>query len=184
MRKLLLSVLSVACMLVLVVLGARSSLAPLRTNTRSSGPSQIIAPSLSAPYNQPGPAPSKLVLDSKEATPQLIHQVGQPLLFAADPALRSDAAAALATLARRCQETNPKGALHEPQMLDLLSTALDKETNADVKRTIIAAIADFRFPEAATILNRAAADPNPAIREAAREAKIKRDRKLAQKVSG
>lgn len=66
----------------------------------------------------------------------------------------------------------------EPQTLDILAAAFARESDAQVKVEIVNALSDFNAPEAAEFLNRAIEDGNPAVRNAAQQAKIRRDRRL------
>ncbi len=154
------------------------------TRSPVATPTMSLTPSSALSYVRAGKTPSLLVLETRGVSAELVHNVGNPLLFDSDPIIRADAASALSVLARRCQESSHRGASHEPQMLDLLATALEQETSADVKRTIIDAVASFLYPEAAAILDKAASDADPSIREAAQEAKIKRNRKILRSISG
>jgi HEAT repeat protein len=68
--------------------------------------------------------------------------------------------------------------VREPQAFEILAAAYAEETDVRVKIAIVESLSEFTVPEAAELLNRAIEDSNPAVREAAQQAKRKRDMRL------
>jgi HEAT repeat protein len=74
--------------------------------------------------------------------------------------------------------------LQEPLMMEALSLAFDRESNASVRRCLVESAGQFNDPAAAALLSKALVDPDPSVREAAQEAKLARDRRLVAAISG
>lgn len=110
-------------------------------------------------------------------TPPVVHALGQPLLHDRDAGLRQQAIDALTQLASRHNSTS-RVAAHEPQCLAILDAAYTREKDPNVRRSIVHSVGELNDPEAVDLLNRALADPNPAVREAAQIAKNKREQRL------
>ncbi len=133
-----------------------------------------------APTLPPPAAPSFTQLPEttpKVAGAELIHDLGQPLLKSDDATQRQTLTKAIRDAATsKPRQSSPN--LREPQALDILSAAYFQETSSAVKIEIISALSEFSIPEAAELINRALEDGDPAVRQAAQQAKVRRDRRI------
>jgi hypothetical protein len=64
--------------------------------------------------------------------------------------------------------------LREPQSIEILDAQFGRESSTDVKIAIVNQVSEFNVPQAVELLNRAIADSNPAVRQAAQQAKERR----------
>lgn len=113
-----------------------------------------------------------------DVTPDLVHQLGQPLLKDREVAIRKEVAAAMRQLAARHCQSELRPEQFEPQMLDILLTAYNRETDAGVRVSIVQAAGQLNHPDALQLLDKAVEDVSPAVREAATKARGDRDRRL------
>lgn len=133
---------------------------------------------------QDGPTDSRvsaarfIASNATDVTPDLVHQLGQPLLKDRDVAIRKEVAAAMRQLAARHCLTELRPEQFEPQMLDILLTAYNREQDSGVRVSIVQAAGQLNHPDALQILNKAAEDTNPGVREAASKARSDRERRL------
>ncbi|HEY9868261.1 MAG TPA: HEAT repeat domain-containing protein [Candidatus Obscuribacterales bacterium] len=114
----------------------------------------------------------------------IIQSLSQSLATDADPSVRAAVAGTFGNLAERGNRGRATPGTQEPMMLEALSAAYDREANPSVRRCIVEAAGQFNHPEAATLLAKALVDADPAVREAAQEARLKRERRLTAAVSG
>lgn len=116
--------------------------------------------------------------NATDVTPDLVHQLGQPLLKDHEVAIRKEVAAAMRQLAARHCQSELRPEQFEPQMLDILLTAFNREDDPGVRVSIVQAAGQLNHPDALQILDKAAEDTSPAVREAASKARNDRDRRL------
>ncbi len=124
-------------------------------------------------------AQHKLALPANEpkvAGAELIHDIGQPLLQSSDATQRQALTKAMREAATNKAAGSPN--VREPQALDILTAAYLREQSSAVKIEIISSLSEFSIPEAAELINRALEDGDPAVRKAAQQAKIRRDRRM------
>lgn len=114
----------------------------------------------------------------------IIQSLSQSLATDADPTVRAAVAGTLGNLAERGNRGRATPGTQEPMMLEALSAAYEREANPSVRRCMVEAAGQFNHPEAATLLAKALADADPAVREAAQEARLKRERRLTAAASG
>lgn len=105
-----------------------------------------------------------------------IHTLAQPLLRNPDANTRLEIAKTLRDLAKAPHGATPGP--REPQTVDILGAAFARETDSRVKIEIVNTLSEFSIPEAAELLNRALEDGDPAVRDAAQQAKIRRERRM------
>lgn len=122
--------------------------------------------------------------NANSVTPDLVHQLGQPLLKARDVAIRKEVADVMRQLAARHTANELQPAQFEPQMLEILLAAYNGETNADVRINIVRAAGQMNHPDALLILDNGTSDANPAVREAAQESRTERERRMLAARSG
>lgn len=123
--------------------------------------------------------------NAASVTPDLVHQLSQPLLKDGDAAVRKEVAEAMRQLAaRHCDDSQLRPAQFEPQMLEILLAAFNRENDATVRINIVKAAGEMNHPDALLILDKAAADNNPAVREAAQGARRDRERRMLAARSG
>jgi hypothetical protein len=95
-----------------------------------------------------------------------------------DPAVRASVATALKQIAIN-QKENHQAVGHarnvEPQLLEILESAYNKEKNASVRRCIVEAASMLTYPQAAYFINRAKTDQDPTVSAAAKQAEHFRD---------
>ncbi|MCC7529914.1 MAG: hypothetical protein IT342_15430 [Candidatus Melainabacteria bacterium] len=107
-----------------------------------------------------------------------LNSLARALETDSDPAVRASVATALKQIAIN-QKENPAAIGHarnvEPQLLEILEAAYNKETNASVRRCIVEAASMLTYPQAAYFINRAKTDNDPAVSAAARQAEHLRD---------
>ena len=101
---------------------------------------------------------------------------GQTLLSTEDVSTRLQLIRNLRTAGPAAK--NGSVGVREPQAFEILAAAYAEETDVRVKIAIVESLSEFTVPEAAELLNRASEDSNPAVREAAQQAKQKRDMRL------
>lgn len=122
--------------------------------------------------------------NAASVTPDLVHQLGQPLLKDRDAAIRKEVADVMRQLAVRHTADELQPAQFEPQMLEILLAAYNRETDATVRINIVRAAGQMNHPDALLILDKGTSDANPAVREAAQESRTERDRRMLVARSG
>lgn len=148
-----------------------------RTQTRIIvGPQQRMSPLSIAPLVDLRLAAPPALPEAAPVGADLVSAHGQLLLRATNPDTRR-------SLVKQLQEFTspaPDASIgpREPQTLDILAAAYARETDVSVKVEIVTALSDFNAPEAAEFLTRALEDGDPAVRKAAQQAKLRRDRRL------
>lgn len=118
------------------------------------------------------------------ASSHLIQSLSQSLVSDPDPAVRAQVARSFGEIARRRNSDSAAPAEREPQMIEALSAAYDSESNPSVRRSIVVAAGNFNHAMAADVLDKASLDPDPAVREAAIEARLARQRRLLSAMTG
>lgn len=101
---------------------------------------------------------------------------GQSLISTSDAKKRIELIQALGSAATTRTKTGV--GLHEPQTIEILDGQYGRESDPDVKIAIVNAVSEFNVPEAAELLNRAIVDSNFAVRQAAQQAKERRQIRL------
>lgn len=108
-----------------------------------------------------------------------LESMSRSLADDSDPAVRSAVANAFKQMAVNNRETVSHALSQsrsvEPQILEILETAYARESNASVRRCIVEAAGSLTYAEAAYFLARAEGDSDPAVQEAARDARIHRE---------
>lgn len=117
----------------------------------------------------------------------LLQSMSRSLHDDNDPTVRATVANALGDVATR-SKNNPSGTASlrspDPQILEILESAYNAEKNASVRRAIVDAVATLDCPEASNFITRAAADTDPSVQEAARDARLKRDQRMRARMLG
>lgn len=118
----------------------------------------------------------------------LLQSLSRSLQSDLDPTVRSTVAGALADVATRSKKVSSTSTAStrspEPQILEILESAYNAEKNASVRRAIVEAAAVLDCAEASNFITRAAADKDPAVQEAARDARLKRDQRMRSRMMG
>jgi hypothetical protein len=113
-----------------------------------------------------------------------IQHLSRALTSDPDPSVRAAVATTFGEIAARHSQGTARPGPQEPQMIEALSAAFDRESNASVRRCIIQAAAEFNDAQAAYVLTKALVDVDPSVREAAQEARLKRERRKLAALSG
>ncbi len=107
-----------------------------------------------------------------------LNSLSRALETDSDPAVRASVATALKQIAIN-QKQNPEAVGHarnvEPQLLEILETAYNKEKNATVRRCIVEAASQLSYPQASYFLDRAKTDVDPSVSATAKQAAHFRD---------
>jgi hypothetical protein len=98
---------------------------------------------------------------------------GQSLMSTSDAHKRIELIRALGSATLNRNKTGV--GLREPQTVEILAAAYGRESEPAVKIEIVNAVSEFNVPEAAELLNRAIADTDRTVRQAAQEAKTRRE---------
>lgn len=122
--------------------------------------------------------------NTASVTPDLVHKLSQPLMKDNDVVVRREVADVMRRLVASHGESTSRAAIYEPQMLEILLTAFDREKDSAVRINIVNAAGQMNHPDALLVLDKAFKDDNPAVREAAIGARAQRDRRLLSARSG
>lgn len=114
----------------------------------------------------------------------VIQSLMQSLTSDPDPAVRAAVATTVGNLAARRNRGSAAPGPQEPMMVEGLAASFDLESNPAVRRCLVEAAGQFNHSEAATVLNKALVDADPSVREAAQEARLRRERRLLSAASG
>lgn len=122
--------------------------------------------------------------NSKTINANVVQGLSHALLSDPDPTVRASVATTLGTLAARGNRGTANVSRQEPLMMEALSLAYDRESNASVRRCLVESAGKFNEPAAGALLSKALVDADSSVREAAQEAKLARDRRLVAATSG
>ncbi len=122
--------------------------------------------------------------NGKTVNSNVVQSLSRALISDPDPTVRASVATTLGTLAARRNRGTTTVGLQEPLMMEAVSAAFDRESNASVRRCLVESAGQFNDPAAANLLSKALLDPDPSVREAAQEAKLRRDRRQVAAISG
>lgn len=146
------------------IYGASASLTNANANPVINKP--LLASELFTPDTSVVPLPTA---PNTKVGADMVGFYGQTLMSAPNAEKRMELIRALGTTGT-ANRNNGVG-LREPQAVEILDAQFGRESNPRVRIEIVNALVGFNVPEAAELLNRALDDGDPAVRQAAQQAK-------------
>ncbi|HEY9868262.1 MAG TPA: HEAT repeat domain-containing protein [Candidatus Obscuribacterales bacterium] len=129
--------------------------------------------------NIAGASPAPVVAPGTVSSEQVLS-LGYRLMSDQNPGVRGEIAETFARLAAQRNTGSAEYGPLEAQMIDLLQSAYHREKDPAVRRKIVAGVAAFNHPQAVVLMEAAAQDQDPSVRQAAQEARRSREARLSR----